>query len=72
MPVCNYVQVVKFSAMCGATVPAWLGHIFISPVANSSASADGISGGTSRGRSVVTAASTGNQVRTDHATVVIH
>jgi methylenetetrahydrofolate reductase (NADPH) len=28
MPVSNYSQAVKFSAMCGATVPAWLGHMF--------------------------------------------
>jgi methylenetetrahydrofolate reductase (NADPH) len=28
MPVSNYAQAVKFSAMCGATVPAWLGHMF--------------------------------------------
>ena len=28
MPVSNYPQAVKFSAMCGATVPAWLGHMF--------------------------------------------
>jgi methylenetetrahydrofolate reductase (NADPH) len=28
MPVSNYTQAVKFSAMCGATVPAWLGHMF--------------------------------------------
>jgi methylenetetrahydrofolate reductase (NADPH) len=28
MPVSNYAQAVKFSAMCGATVPAWLGHLF--------------------------------------------
>jgi methylenetetrahydrofolate reductase (NADPH) len=28
MPVSNYTQAVKFSAMCGATVPAWVGHMF--------------------------------------------
>jgi methylenetetrahydrofolate reductase (NADPH) len=28
MPVSNYAQAVKFSMMCGATVPDWLGHIF--------------------------------------------
>jgi len=28
MPVSNYAQAVKFSAMCGATVPNWLGHMF--------------------------------------------
>jgi methylenetetrahydrofolate reductase (NADPH) len=28
MPVSNYAQAVKFSGMCGATVPAWLGHLF--------------------------------------------
>lgn len=28
MPVSNYTQAVKFSTMCGATVPAWLGHMF--------------------------------------------
>ena len=28
MPVSNYAQAAKFSAMCGATVPAWLGHMF--------------------------------------------
>ena len=28
MPVSNYAQAVKFSAMCGATVPPWLGHMF--------------------------------------------
>ena len=28
MPVSNYAQAVKFSAMCGTTVPAWLGHMF--------------------------------------------
>ncbi len=28
MPVSNYAQAVKFSAMCGATVPAWLGQMF--------------------------------------------
>ena len=28
MPVSNFAQAVKFSAMCGATVPAWLGHMF--------------------------------------------
>ena len=28
MPVSNYAQAAKFSAMCGTTVPAWLGHMF--------------------------------------------
>jgi methylenetetrahydrofolate reductase (NADPH) len=28
MPVSNYAQAVKFSAMCGTNVPAWLGHMF--------------------------------------------
>jgi len=28
MPVSNFAQAVKFSAMCGATVPKWLGHMF--------------------------------------------
>ncbi len=28
MPVSNFAQAVKFSAMCGATVPAWMGHMF--------------------------------------------
>jgi len=28
MPVSNYAQAVKFSAQCGASVPAWLGHLF--------------------------------------------
>jgi methylenetetrahydrofolate reductase (NADPH) len=28
MPVSNYTQAVKFSAMCGARVPTWLGHMF--------------------------------------------
>ena len=28
MPVSNYAQAVRFSAMCGATVPAWLGRMF--------------------------------------------
>jgi methylenetetrahydrofolate reductase (NADPH) len=28
MPVSNFAQAVKFSAMCGASVPAWLGHLF--------------------------------------------
>jgi len=28
MPVTNFVQLVKFSAACGASVPAWLGHLF--------------------------------------------
>lgn len=28
MPVSNYSQAVKFSAMCGTTVPDWLGHMF--------------------------------------------
>jgi methylenetetrahydrofolate reductase (NADPH) len=28
MPVSNYKQAVKFSAMCGTTVPDWLGHMF--------------------------------------------
>jgi len=28
MPVSNFAQAAKFSAMCGASVPAWLGHMF--------------------------------------------
>jgi methylenetetrahydrofolate reductase (NADPH) len=28
LPVTNFQQVVKFSAMCGASVPAWMGHLF--------------------------------------------
>lgn len=28
LPVTNYGQVIKFSQMCGATVPAWLGRLF--------------------------------------------
>jgi methylenetetrahydrofolate reductase (NADPH) len=28
MPVSNYAQAAKFSAMCGTTVPDWLGHMF--------------------------------------------
>ncbi|WP_338662393.1 methylenetetrahydrofolate reductase [NAD(P)H] [Pararoseomonas sp. SCSIO 73927] len=28
MPVSNYAQAAKFSAMCGTTVPAWLGAMF--------------------------------------------
>jgi methylenetetrahydrofolate reductase (NADPH) len=28
MPVSNYAQAAKFSAMCGTTVPTWLGHMF--------------------------------------------
>jgi methylenetetrahydrofolate reductase (NADPH) len=28
MPVSNYAQAAKFSAMCGTTVPEWLGHMF--------------------------------------------
>lgn len=28
MPVSNYRQAVRFSAMCGTTVPDWLGHMF--------------------------------------------
>jgi methylenetetrahydrofolate reductase (NADPH) len=28
LPVTNYAQVVKFSRMCGASVPAWLAHLF--------------------------------------------
>jgi methylenetetrahydrofolate reductase (NADH) len=28
MPVSNFAQTVKFSAMCGTSVPAWLGHMF--------------------------------------------
>lgn len=28
LPVSNFAQVVKFSAMCGASVPAWMGKLF--------------------------------------------
>jgi methylenetetrahydrofolate reductase (NADPH) len=28
MPVSNYTQAVKFSGMCGASVPAWMGRLF--------------------------------------------
>ncbi|MCK8784901.1 methylenetetrahydrofolate reductase [NAD(P)H] [Roseomonas sp. NAR14] len=28
MPVSNYAQAARFSAMCGTAVPAWLGHLF--------------------------------------------
>lgn len=28
LPVTNFGQVVKFSAMCGASVPAWMGRLF--------------------------------------------
>jgi methylenetetrahydrofolate reductase (NADPH) len=28
MPVSNYAQAARFSALCGASVPAWLGHLF--------------------------------------------
>jgi methylenetetrahydrofolate reductase (NADPH) len=28
MPVSNYAQAVKFSAMCGASVPPWMGRLF--------------------------------------------
>eukprot|EP01037_Dinobryon_pediforme_P002658 gene2658-2697_t len=28
MPVSNFAQAVKFSAICGASVPEWLGHMF--------------------------------------------
>lgn len=28
LPVTNFAQVVKFSKMCGASVPAWLAHLF--------------------------------------------
>lgn len=28
MPVSNFAQAAKFSAMCGTSVPAWMGHLF--------------------------------------------
>lgn len=28
MPISNYEQIVRFSAVCGVTVPAWLRHLF--------------------------------------------
>lgn len=28
MPVSNFAHAVRFSAMCGTTVPDWLGHLF--------------------------------------------
>jgi methylenetetrahydrofolate reductase (NADPH) len=28
MPVSNFAQAVKFSAMCGTSMPAWMGHLF--------------------------------------------
>ena len=28
MPVSNFAQAAKFSAMCGATIPDWMGHMF--------------------------------------------
>jgi methylenetetrahydrofolate reductase (NADPH) len=28
LPVTNFAQAVRFSAMCGASVPTWLGHMF--------------------------------------------
>jgi methylenetetrahydrofolate reductase (NADPH) len=28
MPVTNFAGVKKFSALCGASVPAWMGHMF--------------------------------------------
>ena len=29
MPVSNFTQAAKFSAMCGTSVPDWLGHLFV-------------------------------------------
>ncbi|WP_025859780.1 methylenetetrahydrofolate reductase [NAD(P)H] [Acetobacter papayae] len=34
MPVSNYEQIIRFSALCGVTVPAWLTHLFEGTVEN--------------------------------------